>query len=56
LENGEEDGMVEDWNNGLEPNIPLFHYSNNLLILHPGCDNGNTDKGRKYGEKSPHRG
>ena len=56
LENGEEDGMVEDWDNGLELNIPKFHSSNNLLILHPGCDNGNTDKGRKYGEKSPHRG
>jgi hypothetical protein len=54
--NNEEDGRVEDWNNGLESNIPIFHYSNKLLILHPGCGNGHTETGRKYGEKSPHRG
>jgi hypothetical protein len=37
LENGEEDGMVEDWDNGLEPNIPIFHYSNNLCVIPITC-------------------
>jgi hypothetical protein len=27
VENNEEDGRVEDWDNGLEPNIPIFHSS-----------------------------
>jgi len=56
MENNEDDGRGEGWNNGLEPNIPIFHSSNKLLILHPGCGNGNTDHGRAYGEKNPHCG
>jgi hypothetical protein len=41
-------GIMEYWEDGImgyksNPNIPLFQYSNKLLILPQGCDNEDSN-------------